>query len=205
MKPGTRAGGEAHQDAGRSRFRLSFTVAVLQLAVAVAGVGVALLVTGQSRGTPQGGQRSTNAGSQTANTAGPSSSLQPTERTSTTRESGESRSATTPSDRPAPIHLDRSTISSSVYGARWPAGFAGYTVALASDVIRSDAVGAVAKANTAGLLHVGFLRSDHYASLRPGYWFVFSGIYKTAEEARPEVSAAVDAGFSDAYVRHVAE
>jgi hypothetical protein len=96
-------------------------------------------------------------------------------------------------------------VNSSVYSAGWPAGFSGYTVALASDIIRSDAMGAVAKARTAGLSHVGVLRSDRYASLRPGYWFVFSGVYVTAEEARREVSAAVDAGFSDAYVRRVAE
>jgi hypothetical protein len=92
-----------------------------------------------------------------------------------------------------------------VYGASWPRGFAGYTVALASDIVRSDAVGAVVKARMAGLRQVGVLRSDRYASLTPGYWFVFSGVYSTADEARRELSAAVDAGFSDAYVRRVTE
>ncbi len=49
------------------------------------------------------------------------------------------------------------------------------------------------------------LRSDRYASLRPGYWVVFSGAYATTCEASREVPAAVEAGFSDAYVRRVAE
>ncbi|HEY7961718.1 MAG TPA: hypothetical protein VID29_07345 [Solirubrobacteraceae bacterium] len=124
---------------------------------------------------------------------------------STTRASSDSRTVTEPSGRSASVESGAAIVRSSVYGAGWPAGFAGYTVALASDIIRSDAVGAVVKARTAGLRHVGVLRSDRYGSLRPGYWFVFSGVYATADEARREVSAAVVAGFSDAYVRRVAE
>ncbi len=204
METGKGAGGGADQQAvGRSRFKLSFTVAVLQLAVAIAGVGVALLVAGRSGGTPGGGQRSTYTHSQIANGAGLGAGARSGVGESTVRASSDSRTVKRPSGRPAPI--DSSTTSSSVYGARWPTGFAGFTVALASDVIGSDAVGAVAKARTAGLRRVGVLRSDRYASLTPGYWFVFSGVYATAGEAQREVPAAVDAGFSDAYVRRVAE
>jgi hypothetical protein len=204
MEPGKGSGGEAYQDTvGRSRFRLSFTVAVLQLAVAVAGVGVAVLIAGQGGG-PTSRQQTTHESSQTANAAVRDSSTRSAGRPSTARASSDPRTVTRPSGQPGPTGSGES-VSSGVYGAAWPAGFSGYTVALASDIIRSDAVGAVAKARTGGLGVVGVLRSDRYASLRPGYWFVFSGIYATAEEARRQVSTAVDAGFSDAYVRRVAE
>jgi hypothetical protein len=99
-----------------------------------------------------------------------------------------------------PIHVRAGT---RVHG--WPKGFAGYTVALASDLERSDAVNAVSKARSAGLPSVGVLVSANYASLAPGYLFVFSGVYGSATEAAPHVSKARRAGFSDAYVRRVAE
>jgi F0F1-type ATP synthase membrane subunit c/vacuolar-type H+-ATPase subunit K len=202
MEPGKGAGDEANYEAvGRSRFRLSFTVAVLQLAVAVIGVGVVLLVARQGDETSKGGQRTRYPASQISNEANPGVPTRSAGRVSITHGSSNSRTVARPSGRPAP----GSPKSLSAHTAGWPVGFAGYTVALASDIIRSDAVGAVAKARTAGLHDVGILRSDRYASLKPGYWFVFSGVYATVEEARHDVAAAVDAGFSDAYVRGVAE
>jgi hypothetical protein len=202
---GRGADGEAHQDvAGRSRFRLSLTVAVLQLAVAVAGVGVALLV-GWRRDGLKDGQRTTYSISQIAHAAGSGSRTRSGGHSPTAPASHDSRTAASPGSQMAPVDPGRSRRSTSVYGSGWPVGFDGYTVALASDVIESDAAGAVAKARAAGLVHVGVLRSDRYASLTPGYWFVFSGVYATVGQARREVSGAVHAGFSDAYVRRVAE
>lgn len=87
----------------------------------------------------------------------------------------------------------------------WPKGFEGFTVALASDLERSDAVGAVGKARSAGLPRVGMLVSADYSSLTPGYLFVFSGAYRSATEAQRYVAMARRAGFTDAYVRRVAE
>jgi Prokaryotic RING finger family 1 len=86
----------------------------------------------------------------------------------------------------------------------WPVGFAGYTVALASDRSRSDALGAASKASSAGLGDVGVVRSSYYSSLTPGYWFVWSGIDVTVAEAEADVTQAEDAGFAGAYVRRVA-
>lgn len=194
MKSGGRVGDETyHERVRRSRFRLSFTVAVLQLLVATVGVGVALLVTGNNNKTATGkGQATGRPGTLSANAGGAASRHQ---RTSTI-----TRTVTQPAIGPTP-----SVGSPTVYGASWPAGFSGYTVALASDIIKSDAVGAVTKATMAGLRHVGVLRSDHYTSLSPGYLFVFSGVYRTPQEAEREVPNAVAAGFSDAYVRRVAE
>lgn len=87
----------------------------------------------------------------------------------------------------------------------WPRNFDGYTVALASDVIEADAVGAVHTARSAGMQQVGFVWSSDYRSLTPGYWFVFSGAYTSATLAQIHVAEAVRAGFHDAYVRHVIE
>jgi hypothetical protein len=86
----------------------------------------------------------------------------------------------------------------------WPVGFTGYTVALASDHLRSDALGAASKASSAGLGDVGVVWSSYYSSLTPGYWFVWSGIYATAAEAVAHLTQAEDAGFAGAYVRRVA-
>jgi hypothetical protein len=85
----------------------------------------------------------------------------------------------------------------------WPAGFAGYTVALASDTVHADATAAVRHAEAAHLARPGLVRSDQYASLTPGYWFVFSGAFSSVSAARAHVATAVRAGFSGAYVRRV--
>jgi eukaryotic-like serine/threonine-protein kinase len=187
---------------------LSFTVAVLQLAVAVAAVVVALLVARHNDGPSKGTSRTTSTRSpsthsQAASAASPGVGVRPAKRS---EPATDSRAVVRPRDTtPTPIVTGGSGGAPHALGTSWPVGFAGYTVALASDVIRSDAVGALAKARSAGLSSVGVLRSDRYASLRPGYWFVFSGVYATVAQARLEVSAAVGAGFSDAYVRRVAE
>jgi len=213
VETGEDASDDAHQQAvGRSRFRLSFTVAVLQLAVALAGVGVALLVGQWKSGAPKSAPQTIYKSSQIANAAGSGAGSLSAGHTATGGGAGGSQGIARPSGAPAPNdsrgpgrELNGSSASSSAYGADWPVGFVGYTVALASDVIWSDAVGAVAKARSGGLRHVGVLRSDRYGSLRPGYWFVFSGVYATAEAAQRDVPAAVAAGFSDAYARRIAE
>lgn len=68
----------------------------------------------------------------------------------------------------------------------WPARRNGYTVVLSvvpstagSEAARTGALTAV----SAGLPDVGVLASSRYSSLHPGYWIVFSGIYRTLDEA----------------------
>ncbi len=213
VEAGEDASGDAHQQAvGRSRFRLSFIVAVLQLAVAVAGVGVALLVGHWNGGTSKSAPQTIYKSSRIANAAGSRAGSLPVGHTAAGAGGGASQGIArsnghpAPNDAPSPSReLNESSAGSSAYGAGWPVGFVGYTVALASDVIWSDAVGAVAKARSGGLRHVGVLKSDRYGSLRPGYWFVFSGVYATAQAAQRDIPAAVAAGFSDAYARRIAE
>lgn len=83
----------------------------------------------------------------------------------------------------------------------------GYTIVLASiPATRPGRVEARDKANEAldaGLTDVGFLRSDEYASLHPGYWVVFAGVYDSLEEAQSGTSR-VTGRYPAAYPRQIA-
>lgn len=89
--------------------------------------------------------------------------------------------------------------------AEWPNDEEGWTIALASLPQTSGRAAALARARTArarGLPQVGVLDSSRYASLHPGYWIVFSGVYSSEAEA---TSALEDArrGSRTAVVRRV--
>lgn len=88
----------------------------------------------------------------------------------------------------------------------WPAQN-GWTLVLFSypldDGITAPQASAV-RAAADGLPQVGVLDSSDYASLHPGYYVVFSGIYGTSDEASAALSTARAAGFADAYVRQIA-
>ena len=75
----------------------------------------------------------------------------------------------------------------------WPAGQEGWTIALASLPQTEGRRGAVARMRQArrkGLSPVGILDSSRYASLHPGYWIVFSGIYGSEAEATSSLQPA---------------
>lgn len=68
----------------------------------------------------------------------------------------------------------------------WPAGEDGWTVVLATLPQTEGRRAAIAQARDArrrGLPAVGILDSSRYASLHPGYWVVFSGVYTSEAEA----------------------
>ena len=70
--------------------------------------------------------------------------------------------------------------------AQWPRGRNGWTIALVSVPKAAGRDAAVARAQQArrrGLDVVGVIDSSAYASLQPGSWVVFSGIYETEPEA----------------------
>jgi len=70
--------------------------------------------------------------------------------------------------------------------AEWPVGEDGWTIALASLPQTGGRAPALARARAARakkLTAVGLLDSSRYASLHPGYWIVFSGIYASEAEA----------------------
>jgi hypothetical protein len=75
----------------------------------------------------------------------------------------------------------------------WPTGEAGWTIALASLPQTEGRKPAVTRARVAikrKLPQVGILDSSRYASLHPGYWIVFSGIYGSEAEATSALEVA---------------
>jgi hypothetical protein len=89
----------------------------------------------------------------------------------------------------------------------WPAGTNGWTIVLVSypkTIGRPTALQTAAKAAKAGLRQVGVLDSSLYASLQPGYFVVFTGVYGSKTDADTAVSTARQAGFAGAYSRQVA-
>jgi serine/threonine protein kinase len=114
-----------------------------------------------------------------------------------------SSTATTPNQPPSKQSPSAGgSPGAGVAGDDWPAGVSAHTVGLASDRIKSNAEGTARRAQDMGF-NAGVLRSDHYSSLRPGYWFVFSGTYRTQEEAARAQDRLRSAGFSDAYASFV--
>jgi hypothetical protein len=70
--------------------------------------------------------------------------------------------------------------------AVWPRRRNGWTIVLASvpkSQGRDAAVARAQQARTRGLDVVGVLDSSTFASLQPGYWVVFTGVYGTEPEA----------------------
>lgn len=75
----------------------------------------------------------------------------------------------------------------------WPAGQEGWTITLASLPQTGGRRAAVLRARAAkrhGLRTVGILDSSRYASLHPGYWVVFTGVYATQAEASSALQPA---------------
>jgi cell division septation protein DedD len=89
--------------------------------------------------------------------------------------------------------------------ATWPAKD-GYTVVIASIPARgtglADATAKAKEARTRGL-NAGVLESGKFASLHPGYYVVFAGIYGSLEEAERAARAATSK-YPNAYAREVA-
>jgi hypothetical protein len=89
--------------------------------------------------------------------------------------------------------------------AEWPTDEDGWTIALAALPQTAGRAAALARVRTArkrGLPQVGVLDSSRYASLHPGYWIVFSGVYSSEAEATSALEDARRAS-GTAVVRHV--
>ena len=88
----------------------------------------------------------------------------------------------------------------------WPSGVSGWTVVLLSlprDAGAKAAIARAARAARAGLPEAGVLVSDRFASLHPGYFVIFAGVYASEAEAEAAVPTARSRGFGGAYVRPV--
>jgi hypothetical protein len=88
----------------------------------------------------------------------------------------------------------------------WPRGRSGWTLVLASLPTSNGRQRAAAqgrRALEAGLQDVGVLASSRFSSLHPGYYVVFSGVYRTLGEAQDAASRAADQGFGNSYARRI--
>jgi hypothetical protein len=90
---------------------------------------------------------------------------------------------------------------------RWPANANGWTIVLVSYpklTGRPAALATASKAAASGLQRVGILDSSGFASLQPGYFVVFTGIYGSKSDADAALSTARQARFAGAYSRQIA-
>jgi hypothetical protein len=98
------------------------------------------------------------------------------------------------------------TTTTTGQNVTWPANKDGFTVILKSvdtSKGRTQAENAADKARTNGLPEVGILNSSDYASMNPGYYVTFTGIYDTQSQADAALPNARSKGFPTAYVREV--
>jgi len=89
----------------------------------------------------------------------------------------------------------------------WPRNENGWTIVLVSYPKtngRPAALQTADKAARSGLNQVGVLDSSLYASLQPGYYVVFTGVYPAKSDADAAVATARQAGFGGAYSRQIA-
>jgi hypothetical protein len=111
-----------------------------------------------------------------------------------------------------PIAPEPKTTGAAAAGSRngrlhWPTYENGWTIVLVSypkTTGRPSALATAARGAKSGLRQVGILDSGLYASLQPGYYVVFSGIYASKTDADAGVGTARGAGFGGAYSRQIA-
>ena len=88
----------------------------------------------------------------------------------------------------------------------WPAGVDGWTVVLVSSPATRGAkvpLAIAARAAHNGLPEVGILESSGYSSLHPGYYVVFSGVYKASADAQIALQTVQARGFGGAYQQQI--
>lgn len=117
---------------------------------------------------------------------------------------------TTPTTPTTPTTGTTSTQPTSTEeSSDWPEGLDAWAVLLASkDTEQFDFAYITqqkANAEAKGFDNAGVLNSDDYFTLNPGYWVLYLGPYDTKSEAQAAQADARAAGYSDAYVRRVAE
>jgi hypothetical protein len=89
----------------------------------------------------------------------------------------------------------------------WPRNQNGWTIVLVSYPKTNGRPAALQTADEgarSGLHQVGVLDSSLYASLQPGYYVVFTGVYPSKADADAAVATARQAGFGGAYSRQIA-
>lgn len=167
--------------------------ALLGLVIAILGTGAAIAIS--SDGPDRTAVSTATGGSLTITDETPTlTAPEPTTGTTPPTTAPTTTPATTAPRRP----LNPAAIS-------WPRGRRGWTIVLLSlpQSNGRDAAAAQAKrARGGGLRRVGVLDSSRYASLHPGYYVVFQGIYGSEVEASSALQRA-RAVFPTAYQREI--
>ncbi len=166
--------------------------ALLGLVIAVLGTGAAIAISGD--GEEQSAIPTATGGSLTATGGTPTlTAPEPTTPTETT-----APATTTPATTAPPKPANPAAIT-------WPRDRRGWTIVLLSlpQTNGRDAAAAQAKkARDGGLRRVGIVDSSRYASLHPGYYVIFQGVYADEAEASSALQRARSV-FPSAYQREI--
>ena len=166
--------------------------ALLGLAVAVLGTGAAIALSNDGE-EPIAISTATGGSLTVADTGSTLTAPEPTEPNVTTAPTTEPPTTTAPAPPPNPAAVS------------WPRNRRGWTIVLLSLPQANGLSAAAAKAAEArsgGLRRVGVLSSSRYASLHPGYYVVFTGVFDTEAEASSALQRA-RAVFPAAYQREI--
>jgi hypothetical protein len=166
--------------------------ALLGLVIAVLGTGAAIAIS--SDGEEADAVSTATGGSLTVTESTTLTAPEPT--TATTTSAPPTTTAPTTTTPPPPANPA---------AVSWPRGQRGWTIVLVSLPQANGRTAAVAKAREArsgGLRRVGVLDSSRYASLHPGYYVVFTGVFDTEPEAASALQRA-RAVFPAAYQREI--
>ena len=168
--------------------------ALLGLVIAVLGTGAAIAISGDGEeeraiATATGGSLTVTGGTPTLSAPEPTTAT-----TATTAPVTTAPATTAPPPRPV--------VPSAI---TWPRDRRGWTIVLLSlpQANGRDAASAQAKkARDGGLRRVGVLDSSRYASLHPGYYVVFQGVFENEAEASSALQRARGV-FPSAYQREI--
>ncbi|HEY6960416.1 MAG TPA: zinc ribbon domain-containing protein [Gaiellaceae bacterium] len=173
-------------------------VSLLTLVVAIAGAATAILVThkANAQGPVFTAAPSVSISVQEPTVAPPTATTPATVDTSTLPSAPEPGTTT---KKPTAKKPQNGTLA-------WP-NANGWTIVLVSYPKTTGVTAAhttASRAAKSGLHQVGVLDSSRYASLQPGYFVVFTGIYSSKTDADAAVATARQAGFAGAYSRQIA-
>jgi hypothetical protein len=176
-------------------------VSLLTLLIAAAGAAAAIVLTEHNDAKGSVFVAPTNNVSVTEPTVVPSTAPRPT-----TVDTGTLPTAPEPTT-PAPAKKPKGPKGPKNGRVAWPRNANGWTIVLVSYPKtngRPAALQTADRAARAGLRKVGVLDSSRYASLQPGYYVVFAGVYPGKSDADTAVATARQAGFGGAYSRQIA-
>lgn len=168
--------------------------ALVGLVIAVLGAGAAIAIS--SNGEEPSAISTATGGSLTVTNDGSTlTAPEPTEPATT--------AANPPTTAPKPTTTPKPPANPA--SIVWPRGRRGWTIVLVSLPQTNGLAAANAKAaqaRRAGLRRVGVLDSGRYASLHPGYYVLFTGVFDSEAEASSALQRA-RAAFPAAYQREI--